>query len=142
MKGEWELARRISIFIIWEVKEVHSQKVLDDALCNFRLTLSKIDLYRKMHHSCVCVLWILLIFSLLPIKIVVLIAVVLEIVTYLRDNPKSHFKEDCTILFHTNKSVKILFWSMSFLKNTCLWRTLRRNSSSLIKMSLIFTRKI
>ena len=40
------------------------QKVLYDALCNFRLTLSMIDLYRKMRHRCVCVLWILLICNL------------------------------------------------------------------------------
>ena len=25
----------------------------------------------------------------------------------MRDDPKSHFKEDCTIFFHKNKSVKI-----------------------------------
>ena len=31
-------------------------KVLYDALCNFRLTLSMIDLYRKMRHRCVCVM--------------------------------------------------------------------------------------
>ena len=34
---------------------------------------------------------------------------------YLRDDPKSHFKADWTILFHTNKSVGIFFWSISFL---------------------------
>ena len=27
----------------------------------------------------------------------------------LRDDPKSHFKEDCTILFHKNKTVEIFF---------------------------------
>ena len=27
----------------------------------------------------------------------------------LRDDTKSHFKEDCTILFHTNKTVEIFF---------------------------------
>ena len=32
------------------------QKVLYDALCNFRLTLSMIDLYRKMRHRCLCVM--------------------------------------------------------------------------------------
>ena len=61
-----------------------------------------IDLYRKMRH------------------------VVRRL--YLRDDPKSHFKEDWTILFHTNKSVKIFFWSISFLQITCLLRPLRRNA--------------
>ena len=27
----------------------------------------------------------------------------------LRDDPKSHFKEDCTVLFHKNKTVEIFF---------------------------------
>ena len=77
----WELARRIGIFITWGVKEVHSikkKKFLDNALCNFRLTLSMICLYRKIRHK-----WLRYEFFLLPVsgRIVVLFAVVLEIVT-------------------------------------------------------------
>ena len=34
---------------------------------------------------------------------------------YPRENAKSHFKEDWTILFHTNKSVGIFWGSISFL---------------------------
>ena len=62
---------------------------------------------------------------------------------YLRDDPKSHFKEDWTILFDTNKSVGIFFLVdfVSFVLS-CLWRPLRRNANRLIKISLIFTTKI
>ena len=33
----------------------------------------------------------------------------------LRDDPKSHFKEDCTVLFHKNKTVEIFFLVDFFL---------------------------
>ena len=36
---------------------------------------------------------------------------------YLRDDPKSHFKEDWTILFHTNKSVGIFFGRFRFFRS-------------------------
>ena len=93
---------------------------------------------------CVCVLWILLICNLLQNRSLHCSCPWDRHARRLslRYDPKSHFKEDCTILFHTNKSVKIFFWSISFLKNISLWRTLCRNVNCLIKMSLIFTTKI
>ena len=36
---------------------------------------------------------------------------------YLRDDPKSHFKEDWTILFHTNKLVGIFFGRFRFFRS-------------------------
>ena len=36
----------------------------------------------------------------------------------LRDDPKSHFKKDCTVLFHKNKTVEIFFGRFRF------WKTL------------------
>ena len=59
----------------------------------------------------------------------------------LRDDPESHFKEDCTILFHKNQT-QIFFWSIYFLKITYLWCTLRRHAKYFLKISLIFTIKI
>ena len=77
----WELARRIDIFITWELKEVHSIKKRSLGLrlmCNLRLTLSMICLYRKMRHK--GVRYESLLFPVC-FRIVVLFAVVLEIVT-------------------------------------------------------------
>ena len=138
MNGRWELARRVSIFITWRVKEVHSIKpmVLDYALCNFRLTLSMIDLCRKMRRVSVCVCYEFFC-NLLQNRCLKSSCPWDRHVRrlYLRDDPKSHFKEDRTISFHTNKSVKIFFCSISFLQSTCLLRPLRRNPNRLIKMS-------
>ena len=39
---------------------------------------------------------------------------------YLRDDPKSHFKKDCTVLFRKNKTVEIFFGRFRF------WKTLVR----------------
>ena len=57
----------------------------------------------------VCVLWILLICNLVQNRSLRCSCPWDRPVRRLsvRDDPKSHFKEDCTIFFHTNKSVKI-----------------------------------
>ena len=61
----------------------------------------------------------------------------------LRDDPESHFKEDCTILFHKNQTLsRYFFLSIYFLKITYLWRTLRRHAKYFLKISLIFIVKI
>ena len=117
MNELWELARRISIFFTLKKFTVSRQKVLNNALCNFRLTLSMIFLYRKMRHRCV---WILLKDNFLQNR------------SFncgcpwdrderrlsLRDDLKSHFKENCTVLFQKNKTVEIFFGRFRF------WKTL------------------
>ena len=69
---------------------------------------------------CVCVLWILLICNLVQNRSLRCSCPWDRHARRLseRDDPKSHFKEDCTIFFHTNKSVKIFFGRSLF------WRTL------------------
>ena len=51
----WELARRISIFITWGVKEVHSimKKGLGNALCNFRLYQWFVHIAKCATNECV-----------------------------------------------------------------------------------------
>ena len=140
INGLWEWARRIGIFITWELKEVHSITLSGWFETNFVN-----DLFTSQNAPQRSALWILFISSLLQNRSLVCScpwdghARRLP----LRDDPKSYFKEDCTILFLNNETVEIIiFWSISFLKNTCLWLTLRRNANCLTKISLIFTTKI
>ena len=69
---------------------------------------------------CVCVLWILLICNLVQNRSLRCSCPWDRHARRLsvRDDPKSHFKEDSTILFHTSKSVKIFFGRFLF------WKTL------------------
>ena len=88
-----------------------------------------ICLYRKMRRK-----WVRYSFLLFPVcfRIVVLVCSCpwdrhARRLT-LRDYPEGHFKEDCTILFHKNKTQSRYFLSIYFLKITYLWRTLRRHA--------------
>ena len=127
----WELARRIGIFISWEVKEVHSikKKGLGYAWCVIS------DWLYHWFAPQISALWILFISSLVQNRSLVCSRRWDRHARHLSlcDDPKSHFKEDCTMFFRRNKTQSIYFFVYLFLEITYLWRTLRRHARCFFK---------
>ena len=112
-------------------------------MCNFRLTLSLICFFfRKMRHK-----YVRYDFFLFPVcvRIVVLFAVVVEIVTQgvclCVTIPRSATSKTAPFYFMRIKHSQF-FLSIYFLKITYLWRTLRRHARCFLKISLILPQSL